>query len=122
NLFGESLNTHVSIVFNYFDENVFISEMTSSYNYNDIHHTNTMHVLSQKFSEFNMDSAEYWGVNHLAVNPYIYYDPDEWAKLNLKKDDDIEKIQTDLASEIPLETQFKDNSGKRLETPSRSTS
>lgn len=116
NPFNRYLNANVSISFNYFNENVFLSKMTSSYNYKQSSHINTLHILSQKFNEFKIKSDEYWGLNELSINPYIYYDPIEWKKTNIKKDANIEKIKTDLASKIPLETQFRYNSGKRQDS------
>ncbi|GAA3560988.1 carboxypeptidase-like regulatory domain-containing protein [Snuella lapsa] len=112
NPFNKHIKANVSISFHYFNDNVFLSNMTSSYNFENTYHVNTLKVISQKFSEFKMTSDEYWGANTIARNPYIFYSPNKWQKLGIENDSEIKVIKRDLAPNTTLEAQYLNNSGK----------
>ncbi|MFV0503580.1 MAG: carboxypeptidase-like regulatory domain-containing protein [Lachnospirales bacterium] len=115
NPFNKYLTANIAIQFHYFNNNVFLSKMTSSYIFEDNTHFNSFEILSQKFSGFKTDRAEYWGAVQNAYNPTIFYDPKEWQNLKIEDDIEIEVIKKDLAPNTTLETQYIKNSGSRLD-------
>ncbi|AUP81175.1 carboxypeptidase-like regulatory domain-containing protein [Flavivirga eckloniae] len=112
NPFGKYIKTNVSISLHYFNDKVFLSNMTSSYNFEKTYHVNTTKIISQKFNEFKMTPDEYWGANAISRNPYIFYSPNEWQRLRIENDSKIDIINRDLAPKTTLEIQYMNNSGK----------
>ncbi|MDO5978346.1 carboxypeptidase-like regulatory domain-containing protein [Flavivirga spongiicola] len=112
NPFRKYIKTNISILLHYFNDTVFLSNMTSSYNFKKAYHVNTIKIISQKFSEFKMTSDEYWGANAISRNPYIFCSPNEWQRLKIENDSKIEIIKRDLAPNTTLEIQYLNNSGK----------
>ena len=113
-IFHERTEGEVSLEFQYYNEQPYLSSGSASYKKNDYNHSINFNVLLQKFDEFELDKEEFWSLNAYAIRPFIEYDPKEWREYDIEEDPDMEKIFDDLKSveEKELPRQFIDNSGK----------